>query len=86
MRAYKIVLHDEAWRALAASARPKQRRLLRLLEELQGDPFRAGDFQENDADGRANEVWLVENWLVTFWCDHAACEIRVARLEKADED
>lgn len=86
MRAYEIVLHEEAWGALAASTRPKQRCLVRLLEELQADPFRAGDFREKDAEGRANEVWLVDDWLVTYWSDHAARQIRVVRLEKADED
>jgi hypothetical protein len=81
-----MVLHEEAWGALAASARLRQRRLLRLLDELRGDPFRSGDFREVDAYGRANEVLLVDEWLVTFWCDHAAREIRIVRLEKADED
>jgi hypothetical protein len=86
VRAYQIVLHEEAWAALASVSRPKQKRILRLLEQLQSDPFRQGEFQERDAAGRGNEVTLLEEWMVTFWSDHAAKEIRVLRLEHAAED
>ena len=86
MRAYEIVLHEEALAMLAGGTRPTQRRLLRLLDDLKTNPFRRGDFQESDADGRLNEVLLVDDWLVTFWSDHAAREMRIVRLEKANED
>jgi len=86
VRAYEIVLHEEALAMLAGGTRPTQRRLLRLLDDLKTNPFRRGDFQESDADGRLNEVLLVDDWLVTFWSDHAAREMRIVRLEKANED
>jgi hypothetical protein len=37
-----MVLHEEAWTALAASTPAKQRRILQALELLKNDPFKAG--------------------------------------------
>ena len=84
MRDYQVVLQPKAWTVLAKIVGRNKRRLLALLEELQGEPFRAGDFQQQDDTGRWNEVALMENWLVTYWCDHAVREIRVVNLQKVE--
>jgi hypothetical protein len=86
VRAYEIILHEEVVEILASLRRPAQRSLLRMFDDLRKKPFRRGDFQESDADGRVNEVLLVDDWLVTFWTDHATREMRVVRLENANED
>lgn len=56
-----------------------------ILEELKGSPFRKGDLQEQDTHGRDNEIMIAGDWLVTFWVDHAVREIRVVRLESAED-
>jgi hypothetical protein len=56
-----------------------------ILDELKCTPFRRGDLQEQDSRGRDNEVFIAGDWLVTFWVDHAAREIRIVRLESADD-
>ena len=56
-----------------------------VLDELKGSPFRKGDLQEQDARGRANEILVAGDWLVTFWVDHAVREIRIVRLESAED-
>lgn len=85
MRLYEVILHEQAWVALATTEGAAQRRLLALLDELKVGPFRSGDFQQRDASGRTNEVLLLGDWLLTFWSDHAACEIHVANLEKIED-
>ena len=85
MRAYEIVLHERAWESLAGVSSPEKRRVLAVLDRLKADPFRVGDFREPDATGRPNEVWLVEDWLVTYWNDRAASEIRVLDLERVED-
>jgi hypothetical protein len=84
VRDYQVVLQPKAWTVLAKIVGRNKRRLLALLEELQDEPFRAGDFQQQDDTGRWNEVALMENWLVTYWCDHAVREIRVVNLQKVE--
>jgi len=81
-----MVLHEEAWTTLASAAPGRQRRILHALEQLKGDPFRAGDFEELDHGGRANQVLLSDDWLITFWSDHAVGEVRVVRLEQVMDE
>ncbi len=60
MAAYEVILHEQAWTALAATKGIKRRRLLALLEAMKVEPFRRGDFQQRDASGRSNEVLLLD--------------------------
>jgi hypothetical protein len=56
------------------------------LDRLKADPFRIGDFREIDESGRPNEVWLIDDWLVTFWSDHGPAEIpRIVKLERVED-
>jgi hypothetical protein len=52
---------------------------------VKATPFRAGDLQERDAQGRVHEVLVVGEWLVTYWLDHAVRELRVVRLEQNED-
>ena len=85
MQAYEVVLHERAWEALASLGATERRRVLGVLDRLKTDPFRLGDLRERDQTGRPNEVWLVEEWLVTFWSDHNVREIRVVNLERVED-
>ena len=85
MHAYEVILHERAWAALAATKGAERRRLLALLDAVKAEPFRSGDFQQRDASGRSNEVLLLGESLVTFWSDHAACEIHVVNLEQVED-
>ncbi|MBL9200869.1 MAG: hypothetical protein JNL39_10200 [Opitutaceae bacterium] len=85
MRPYEVILHERAWEALATSKGAIRERLLASLDRVKAGPFRTGDFQQRDANGRINEVFLQDDWLVTFWSDHAACEIHVVNLEQVED-
>jgi hypothetical protein len=82
---YALVLSEGAAMALVGAPRSEQRRLSAQFERLKATPFRTGDLQELDAQGRANQIIVAGDWLITFWTDHAAREIRVVRLERVDE-
>jgi hypothetical protein len=81
--AYEVILHERAWSILAAAKEPN--RLLALLDQVKGSPFRKGDFQQRDTTGRVNEVALLDDWLVTFWSDHAVAQIHVVNLELVED-
>ncbi len=83
--AYNLVLNEEAARFLVSASRPAQRRLSVVMDELKASPFRVGDLQELDEQGRENEILVIGDWVVTYWVDHAVQEIRIARLECVDE-
>ncbi|WP_404424948.1 hypothetical protein [Nibricoccus sp. IMCC34717] len=85
MRVYEVILHERVRAALAATRGVQTRRLLARLDEVKADPFRRGDFQQQDASGRTNEVVLLGDWLVTFWSDHATLHIHVVELERVED-
>ncbi len=85
MRPYEVILHERAWATLAATKGATRQRLLALLDGVKVGPFRTGDFQQRDASGRTNEVLLQGDGLITFWSDHATCEIHVVNLEQVED-
>jgi len=62
--AYELVLTGGAAMAIATASRAEQRKLAHFLDRLKGTPFRRGDFQERDAEGRVNEVVVEDDWLI----------------------
>jgi hypothetical protein len=85
VEAYELVLSEDAAMTLALASRNSQRKLAAILDQAKAAPFRSGDLQERDSHGRINEVLVVDNWLVTYWPDHAARELRIVRLELVED-
>jgi hypothetical protein len=85
VRAFELILHEHTWNALSATVGADRRRLLVILDELKAAPLRVGDFQQRDSTGRLHEVALVGVCLITWWIDHAAAEIRVVGIERAED-
>lgn len=59
MGSYDLVLSEAAAMTLATAARGEQRKLAVILDEMKAAPFRRGDLQERDMQGRINEVIVV---------------------------
>ena len=70
---------------LVGASRREQRRLADVLESLKADPFQQGELRERDASGRINEVRLADGWLIAYWTDHAAREVRIVQLEHVED-
>ena len=49
-----MVLSEAAAKALATAARGAQRKLAVILDDVKAAPFRPGDLQERDTQGRVN--------------------------------
>ncbi|MDR1280671.1 MAG: hypothetical protein LBK99_07590 [Opitutaceae bacterium] len=82
---YELVLGEAAVFRLVAASKAEQRRIGRLLDRIKAEPFWKGDLRESDTEGRIHEIVLDGDWLVTFWTDHAAREVRVVRIEEVDD-
>jgi hypothetical protein len=82
---FGLVWQEEAALALAGGSPRDQRRILDWVDGLKAHPTRPGDYQERDTAGRVNEVTLVGEWLITYWADHAAREVRIVRLEAVED-
>ena len=84
MSPYELVFSEAAARVFVEASRSDQRRLGIIIDELKAAPFRRGDLQETDNDGRIHEIFVAGDWIVTCWPDHAAKEMRLVRLETVE--
>lgn len=78
---YKFVLHENAFRFALATRAAQRKHLSAFFRTLAEDPYRRGDFQETDANGREMEVTLHGRFLITYWTDHAVKEVRISRID-----
>ena len=63
---------------------PRERRLLvDAFATLARHPTTRGDYSFVSADGRENQVVDLGAFVVTYWTDHAARNVRILVLERA---
>ena len=84
MRAYVAFVSE-----LALDAAPKsgnQRTLvMKFIRYLADNPNTAGDFTERDQTNRVLQVKVIGRFAITYWADHAVCEIKVTHIKSADK-
>ena len=80
-RGWKLVLNEGAVERLLACRAKRRQTLIRFLEELRAEPQSRGDFQERDDTGRELQVKRHHEFLLTFWTDHSAKEVRIVDIE-----
>lgn len=81
--AYRLCFAAEAAEFLAQLPKSRQRRALRLAQTLAANPFVRSDYAVADDSGREQEHLLVEDFVFTYWLDHAGRELRVTDIEDA---
>ena len=55
-------------------------RLAATCRLLAGNPFGEGDYVTKDQAGRTLQNLLIEDWVVTYWADHAVKELRITEI------
>lgn len=79
---YRSHLSLEAASFLVSLPRRRQTRVLDLADQIARQPFQIGDSQTMDAEGRTIENLLLEDYLFSFWTDHASREVRITEIVK----
>lgn len=79
---YSSHLSIPATAFLTGLPRRKQKVVLDLAEQLALHPFRLSDYRTTDAAGREMENLLIDDWLFTYWVDHAVKEVRITEIVK----
>ncbi len=79
---YRFVIAAEVFRYVFSLRVTERQFLDDIFQFLAENPHFRGDYQEPDEDERPRTVFLRGRFLVTFWADDAAKEIRVVRVEK----
>lgn len=77
---YSLVYSDQAADSLVLLERSRLANLLYDLRKLAIDPFVRSDYAVHDAQGRRVEHLMIGEFVVAFWLDHAASELRIVEI------
>jgi hypothetical protein len=58
--------------------------LVAFIDSLSAKPDTRGDYSERDGTGRDLEIKVVGSFAITYWPDHAAKEVKVVDVRRAD--
>jgi hypothetical protein len=81
---YDVFIRHEVYRVLQGSSAHDQERVLDFVESLADNPFREGDATTRDEHGRIVQAKMLGGFVLFYWADHAAKEVRVVDLADAD--
>lgn len=79
---YRSHLSLEAAAFLVSLPKRKQKRVLDHADQIARQPFQIGDYQTMDAEGRVVENLLLDEFLFSYWTDHASREVRISDIIK----
>ncbi|HEY8933239.1 MAG TPA: hypothetical protein VIM44_08010 [Rariglobus sp.] len=80
-RAYAVIAPLSLYDTLRGLSRPRRRLIEDFLHRLARHPALRGDFEAPGEDNRVHQVKMIGDWLISYWIDHPAREIRVTSLE-----
>ena len=83
MRLYRVYINQEALLTAPRSG-PQRRAVMDFVASLSSNPYSRGDFAEKDDVGRDVFVKVVGRFAITYWADHAVCEVKVTHIRRAD--
>ena len=77
---YRPVFSDVAVEFIATLPRRRQRRAIARAQELANDPFLVPDIRLPDDEGREIGHVLVDEFLFSFWADHATKVVMIVEI------
>ncbi|MSU57896.1 MAG: hypothetical protein EXS35_06890 [Pedosphaera sp.] len=84
MQSYAVYINEAALASAPRSGSQRQL-VMRFVRALADNPFTTGDFSEKDESGRTIQVKVVGRFAITFWANHADCEVKVTHIKLADK-
>ena len=79
---YESHLSSQAATFLVGLPRRQQRKVLDLADQIALHPFQISDYQTADAAGHEVDNLLLDDFLFTYWVDHAVKEVRITEITK----
>lgn len=80
---YSPVFTAEVADILLSLPKSRQRRVVRLARQLAASPFVRSDYAIPDESGQVQEHLLIDDFVFTYWLDHAVRELRITDIEDA---
>ncbi len=85
MEPYRVMVSIDVLQLDRPSRRDRDL-ILSFLETLRKDPTKSGDYEEHDEEGRPVQIKVLGKFALTYWPDHAVREVKVTKVEKADQN
>ena len=79
---YGCFFSAEAVAYVLALPEQKQVKVIDLAERIAASPEQISDYQTTDVKGRPIENLLLEEFLFTYWIDHASREVQITEILK----
>jgi mRNA-degrading endonuclease RelE of RelBE toxin-antitoxin system len=80
---YEVFVRHEVYQILQRIGADDRERFCDFVESLADDPFRTGDATTSDDTGRVVQAKVLGRFVLFYWADHAAKEVRVVDLSHA---
>ena len=77
---YSSHLSLEAASFVVSLPRRRQKAVLDFADMIARQPFLVGDYQTRDSVGHTVENLLLEDYLFSYWVDHATREVRINEI------
>jgi hypothetical protein len=84
MPEWKFVLDEQAFDFFRAARGAERQALIRAFGELRTHPTAEGVWQSRDDHGRDVEVGLFGKFLIHYWDDFLATELRIVRIARRE--
>ncbi len=84
MKPYRIFVRMEAAEILRTIRGIQRTSVVAFIDSLSGDPNRIGDYSERDETDRHLEIKVIGSFAISYWTDHAAKEVKVLDVRRAD--
>ncbi len=79
---YTCYLSAEAVSFVVGLPKQRQWKVIDLVERIAAFPGFISDYQTMDTQGRSIDNLLLEEFLFTYWVDHASMEVQVTEILK----
>jgi hypothetical protein len=80
---YRVFVAADVIATLRKCSPLEKREITWLFDELAQNPFRNGDYIDQDPVGRPVQVILIGNRALCYWADHAVKEVKIIDLRFA---
>jgi hypothetical protein len=81
MRSYQAVFNRQTLNFVADADEDAFGEIEQWVNRIERSPFTLGDYTEEDEDRRELQVVVLHRVAIAYWPDHAAREVRIARIE-----
>jgi hypothetical protein len=81
---YSVFVHLELMGALPKRGLARQR-VVDFIRSLADDPFKSGDFTDQDSSLRTRQIKIVGQFAITYWADHPAKKVMIVDFRSADK-